>query len=720
MHNSLLYGKDQTKEIVSLEVKDDKLHIFTKSGKEIKDFDYYILYNRYIERSTDGRLDGTNELKYYSKFKSSKELYDFEQILKHKEIKYFKPRSPKEAAMLKDGYTYYKDLKIEQLSVLSFDLETTGATIDDNSYILLISNTFRDARGNISRKLFSFDDFDTPAAFIKAWCKWVRDCDPDVLLGHNIFGFDFPYLKQFCVNQNIDSLHLGRDASKLKYGRMPSQFRKDGSQSYDYINVDCYGREIIDTMFLSIKFDISRKYESYGLKQIIKQEGLEKAERQHYDASKIRTSFTNPSEWAKIKKYAEHDADDALALFDLMAPSFFYFTQIVPMSFQNIINRATGSQLNNIMIRSYLQNKRAIPLPTNTVKFEGAISLGNPGIYEHVYKFDVASLYPSIILKDDVYNKDKDPDALFLKVMKDLTEERLKNKSLAASTNDRFYKDLEQSQKIGINSGYGFLGAPGLNFNYPEGAAKVTEEGRRILNVALNWAKHKGFAIINADTDSVSISNGELLDTNICINELNELSGAGIKWEKDGKNDGYYSKVIVVAAKNYILKGEKIIIKGSSLKATTKEKALKRYIDEVINILIEGNLDALLPHYEKYVKEINNLKDIKDWCSKKTITKKILDPKRTNESRILDAVSDIEGMQEGDKVYVFFKTDKELCMAENFTGEYSKKKLFDKLYKTVKIFESVIDIKQFKNYALVKNMKELDKQTLFDFENRVC
>jgi DNA polymerase I len=713
MHNKLLYGKDETPGVVSLEVKDDKLHIFTKTGKVIKDFSYYILYNRYLEGQTDGRLDGTNELKYYSKFSSSSELYEFEQVLKHKEIKYFKPRSHKEAAMLKDGYTYYKNLKINDLSVLSFDLETTGATIDSNSHILIIANTFRDAAGCISRKLFAFDDFDNPQAFIKSWCKWVRDCDPDVILGHNIFGFDFPYLKQFCVNQRIDSLHLGRDASKLKYGRMPSQFRKDGSQSYDYTNVDCYGREIVDTMFLAMKFDIGRKYESYGLKQIIKQENLEADGRQHYDASKIRTMFTNPVEWAKIKKYAEHDADDALAMFDLMGPAFFYFTQIVPMSFQNIINRATGSQINNLMLRSYLQDGKAIPVADNSQKYEGAISMGNPGIYTNVYKFDVASLYPSIVLKEQIYSKEKDTEQNFLKIMRSLTDERLKNKALAKSTGDRLYKDLEQSQKIGINSGYGFLGAPGLNFNYPKGAAYVTEIGRNILLNALEWAKTNAYQIVNADTDSVSITNDGHIDADKCILELNQTSGEGITWE----NDGYYSKVIVLKAKNYVLFGDKTTIKGSALKATTKEKALQRYIKEVLDLIKQGKDNELVPHYEAYVTQIVNLKHISDWCSKKTVTKAVLSGTRTNETRVMDAIEDVEGIQEGDKFYVFFKTDKELCRLEDFDGIYDKKKLLGKLYNTVKVFSNVLDITQFKNYALVKNYKELTK---VDFVDRLC
>lgn len=717
-NDKLLYGKNSKEGIVSIENKANKLHLYTHNGQEIIDCDYYIIYDKYLESYTDGRLEGSGQLRYYSKFETSQDLYNFETILKSKEINYFKPRTPAEGMMLKAGYTQYKGMKFKDLNVLSFDLETTGALIDDNSYVLLISNTFRSANGSIDTKLFAFDDYDSPSDFIRDWCKWVRSKNPDVLLGHNLFGFDLPYLRQFCKNQNIDGLHLGRDASKLHYARNPSKFRKDGSQSYDYINVNCYGREIIDTMFLAFKFDIGRKYESYGLKQIIKQEGLEKADRQHYDASQIRKLFTNPVEWAKIKKYAEHDADDALALFDLMAPSFFYYTQVVPMSFQNVINRATGSQVNNIMIRSYLQDGLSIPLASDTEHYEGAEVIGNPGIYNHVYKVDVASLYPSIILKDKIYSQEKDYNANFLKIMEKLTQERLNNKRLGKETGDRYYKDMEQSQKIVINSGYGFLGAPGLNFNYPAGAAQVTHEGRRVLNVALDWAKINNLQIVNADTDSIAIcrKDGSFIsieDRQKILDELNSLFDSQIKFE----DDGYYKKVIVVKSKNYVLDGEKLIIKGSGLKATMKEKALQVYIKDVISLLLTDNTNELLPHYMRYVDEICNLTDISNWCSKKTITKSVLDAEITTQQRILAAVEHVEGLQEGDKVYVFFETPEKLTQASDFKGKYSRKKLFDKLFKTIKIFENIIDVKQFPNYALKGNQKKLFEQgKIFEIE----
>jgi len=133
------------------------------------------------------------------------------------------------------------------------------------------------------------------------------------------------------------------------------------------------------------------------------------------------------------------------------------------------------------MVRGYLQQGHSIAKADEVEGFEGAISFGVPGLYKEVYKLDVAALYPSIIRQYKIYNKSKDPQQYFLKMVEYFTKERLKNKKLAKETNNQYYKDLEQSQKILINSKYGTLGAPGLNYNSPKHAAIVTKYGREIL-----------------------------------------------------------------------------------------------------------------------------------------------------------------------------------------------------------------------------------------------
>jgi DNA polymerase I len=145
------------------------------------------------------------------------------------------------------------------------------------------------------------------------------------------------------------------------------------------------------------------------------------------------------------------------------------------------------------MIRAYLQAGHSIAKGCPSVEYEGAISFAVPGIHKNVLRFDVASLYPSVIRQYKVYPKDKDPGGLFIKMVDYFTEERLKNKKLGKETGDRYFKDLEQSQKIAINSMYGFLGAPKLNYNHPEGAAEVTRHGRRILQAAIKYISGKEY-----------------------------------------------------------------------------------------------------------------------------------------------------------------------------------------------------------------------------------
>lgn len=691
-----------------METKDSKYIAYMADGDKTKtltfDNEHYLLLSKYDPSMNPGRLSGRNHYQYFAKFKSKANLYHYKRECERNGVDFWYCYNPVEAANIKYGYTMYKGMKLNDISTLSFDIETTGVKIDDNSYVLLISNTFRSRSGVVTRKLFSFDSYDSPADFLTAWCTWVREMDPDVMLGHNIFNFDLPYLKQFATNYKT-TLKLGRNSSNVQTDRYTRKFRKDGSQSYEYTNFRVFGRELIDTFFLSMKYDVGRKYPNYRLKAIIDFEGMEKDGRQHWDFSVNKEPWNNVEQWKQFKQYAEEDADDALKLFDLMAPQYFYYTQSIPKTFQEIINSGTGSQVNSFMLRSYLQEGQSIPKASQKAEFEGAISIGNPGLYKNVFKVDVASLYPSIMMQYNVYNTTKDPDRKFLAAVEYFTKQRLEDKRLAAETGDRYYSDMSNGRKIMINSFYGFMGAHGLNFNYPEGAAQVTREGRRILNQAIEWCDNKGYNLVNADTDSISYEPTGSATIEEHLDEINALCPDKIRWE----HDGIYDSVIVVKAKNYALKtGDKVKIKGSALKATMKETALRDFIQTTLDLLLDHKPEDVVNLYNEQVMNIKYLKDISPWCSKKTVTEKVLNPKRTQEERILAALEG-ENIQEGDKVRMFFKSKTELCLEKNFDGIYDDDKLYEKLFKTVKVLEPVIGMDKFINFKLKKNKPLLEK-----------
>jgi DNA polymerase elongation subunit (family B) len=739
MNSEFIYGKDDTKNIVSIEVDGDRTTIFTENNDHVNSQqvanEYYILTHgqpladmKYYPLK--GEAYYNNAIKVYNRA-AKQELIG---KLKASKADFHVIYNEAEAFMIKNGYSYYNNMNPLDVSILSFDIETTSLN-PESGQVLLISNTFRKG-SRVERKLFSYDEYNSQQEMIYAWCNYVRLHNPSILLGHNIFNFDLPYLRQKAGGK----LPLGRDESGAKFAKYTSQFRKDGSQSYDYKNVLVYGREIIDTFHLAIKYDTARRYDSYGLKSIIEHEGLEREGRQHWDFEKVSPkqifeAYENGDEplWESFKTYAEHDADDSLALFDLMAPSFFYYCQALPKTFQQVINSATGSQVDSFMKRAYLQQGWGLPATSASTKFEGAISFGKPGLYKNVNKVDVASLYPSIILEEKIYDKYKDPKGLFLEMVNYFTKQRLDNKKMAKESGERRYKDLSDAQKIFINSAYGFMGAPGLLFNSPFNAAKVTKTGREILTEGIKWASGSGpqqrfkngkdgekewfipnngqagqfLTIVNADTDSFSYTTGKSLPIEQFdehITSLNELR-PGIIWE----NDGQFKKVLIVKAKNYVLDdGKKVIIKGSSLKATMKEPALKEFINETIYMILSDRKDLLYDYYMDFVYSIDsiNRESIKYWCSKKTITKAVLHPQRTTEQRIKDAIT--KPVEEGDKIRVFFETPKKLTLLENFNGTIDKPTLYKKLYKTMDIFATVVDVGVFPNFSLKRNEKRLE------------
>lgn len=490
----LIYGKNPTERIVSIEVEDDSATLFIEEPdgsikQEIVNNRYWILSNTKLNNRFT-RLNGDLHYKYGIQFTEKAEFTKMRYIWRNHDI--YSIYNPQEALMVKDGYTYFKGMKsASEVSTLSFDIETTGLNHDNDSKIILIANTFR-KNGNTIRKMFCYDEYEDQKHLIDSWCQWVREIDPSLIVGHNIAIYDLPYLA-FCAKKANTYLLLGRDGSDVKFQTNTSKFRKDGSQTLDYNRCRIYGREIVDTMFLSVKYDIGRNFPNYRLKDIIKYLGLDIEGRVYYDASTIKDNYLIPEEMEKIKKYAEHDGDEALSLFDKMIPSNFFWAMSVPKSFQGIIESASGSQLNSILVRSYLQNKHSIPKADDVRAFEGAISWGNPGIYSNVVKWDVSSLYPSIIIQYGVFCKDKDPEANFLKMVTYFTKERLFNKKKAKETGDVYYDSLQESQKIGINSSYGLCGASGLNFNYQEGAEFITRQGREILKKSILWATGKRY-----------------------------------------------------------------------------------------------------------------------------------------------------------------------------------------------------------------------------------
>lgn len=764
----LIYGKNPLDKIVNISYKNNNIHIFREIDGVVSES--IIQYKHWILNSvpTNGvPLSGINPLKFLQEFNDEttyketiKEIWGKNSHIIH---------SVPEAFMTRHGYTYFKNIKVDEVSCLSFDIETSGLNKQDkNAKVFLITNYYR-SKQRVLKKTFNVDDYTTDKEMILSWCTWVREIDPSFLVCHNGIVFDLPYLHEIA-----GGLPLGRDGSNAEIETKIREKRKDGSQSYSYQRINVFGRDIVDTFFLSLTYDNQRKFESYALKTLIRELGLEKKDRTFIDASRIAEYWnTGGIDKQNVITYAEEDAEDAIKLYDKFAAALFYFTQSVPKTFQLIMETATGSQINSILIRSYLQNNESIPKPFNIQDehVEGGISFGIPGIYSNINKLDLASAYPSQIVRLKLYNKLKDPKANFYNLVKYFMYKRFEYKKKEEETKDIYWKNLNDAGKIIINSAYGVCNTNGLNFNDVSLAKTITKETRELIDLALRWSTGKNyFYWINqfyektdtkldkrkylnvestlpcsktydyipgpCDTDSISFSKKTMepftkQELIALQEEINALSPDLINWG----DDGYYDGCLVLKAKNYVLKqGTKYIKKGSALKSSKLEPVLKRLLDELIRDSLENKAANFQDIYHKYIKLALNPTDIKDWCQKKTVTKPILacaeNPEsRKNESDIWNAIKHKQ-KQEGDKIFVYptivgydkvekvskkgVVTTKEIAItglkcAEDYKHDANVEKLVDRVYATVLVFSNVVGKDFFTDYSLVENKPLLEQ-----------
>jgi len=244
------------------------------------------------------------------------------------------------------------------------------------------------------------------------------------------------------------------------------------------------------------------------------------------------------------------------------------------------------------------------------------------------------------------------------------------------------------------------------------------------------------FTIGVVDTDSISFSKADMSfmtkeEREMLLAEINKISPECILWE----DDGYYTSAIALKAKNYVLyDGQTKIVKGSAFKTSSKEPALRCFMDDLINEMLHQNDSATLINiYHTYVTESQNIEDISRWVTKKTITKAVFESSRSNETKILDAVKG-ETIQSGDKVYLWSMIDGErqkiskgmpefykdgrpkmvpntvLKLQKHWSkGMEDKEHYLGRVRSTLEILENVLDMTQFVDYTKSKNKQLLQE-----------
>ena len=437
------------------------------------------------------------------------------------------------------------------------------------------------------------------AGLLQRTMEVIQERDPDVLEGHNLFNFDLPYLETRCKRYKIP-FALGRHGRFAK--RRTSRFII-AEKTINYMRYDVYGRHVVDTYHLvRLADNTTREMDSYGLKYSAKYFGIAKPDREYVPGEEITKLYETDLE--RLKRYNLDDVRETDGLSKILSASYFYQTQLLPLSYQNVIIRGNATRIDGMLCAEYLSANAALPSPQAAIPFEGALTEAcQTGVFRPVWHIDVRSLYPSVILAKRL-SPATDSRGVFLTILDNLRQFRLqaKDASRTATTPEErdYYSALQASFKILINSFYGYLGFAQGTFNDYVMAREVTSSGREILGGMRDHLTAAGAIVVEMDTDGIYFVPPDGTTVDAMRLRIQQELPPGIEVELDG----VYTVMFSYKSKNYALLEENghVILRGAALRSRSMEPFLRQYVDGAVERILHGR-EAEVPSFTAETEE---------------------------------------------------------------------------------------------------------------------
>jgi DNA polymerase I len=611
--NTLLFGADPTPRIVAIELGETgtvKVYRRESDGSTVADVEPF---HPFVWCDSDVVDLGIGSEKLQSNLKygwlvtvdSWKELIALRNGLKNAGRDFFAFTDPVQHYLTATGRTLFKDLRFEELKRMQIEVLSVAGIDEPGDKDHILSITISDNTGweellIVDPKNVEQSEHDA----LKRLTSLVKERDPDVIEGHNLFRFDLPYLVA----------RAKRAKTKLDWGRSDGFLRSRPSRlqiaekTIDYPKFTVGGRHFVDTFLLAQFYDV-------GMRSLA---GFERTDlARHFDLcdSEEVSAFTGkelqrayPENSEQFRRRALCGVREIRALSELLSASYFIQAQIFPYNYQDVIVRGNATRINALFLREYFRQRHSIPELPMVRAFEGGYTdIFFTGVVHNVWHCDVASLYPSIMLKFDCFPV-TDQLQIFRHLLTDLRTFRLEAKSEMRAekgpAKQHHLQALQNTFKILLNSFYGYLGFAQGHFADFDAAARVTQIGRDLLKKLIDWLGAHGAKVIEVDTDGIYFVPSGKIEIDELREGLAKELPEGIEIEFDEQFDAMFS----YKAKNYALltKDGDVIIRGGALKSRGLEKFQRVFLEEMIKLIMEGEPEAITNLRDEFERKIRN------------------------------------------------------------------------------------------------------------------
>jgi DNA polymerase I len=619
--NPLLFGHDPTRGLLGFRPSESHVTTYARSDEGVVATDepfrpFLLLADPDLLKGLKGEvevtpLDGEGTYRWLAELGSwSQALRARDHCLRASgkgtgapEAPYHFLTDPTHQYLLRSGRTSFLGMSFGGLRRMALDIEvTTGAGFE-------FPNASRESDRIIAIALADSTGFTTVLSgagmsepeLLAECSRVIRERDPDVLEGHNIFRFDLEYLEAR-AHRHRTPLQWGRDGSALR--GFPSRMQV-AERTIGYRRYGVTGRHIVDTWILAQLYDVgARDLESYGLKDVARHFGIAAPDRTYLPPEEIPRIFVEDP--ARLMAYAHDDVIETLGLSAILSPPFFVQAQMLPFDYQTTVLRGNATKIDALLMREYLHRGQAVPAPGRGRGVAGGYTaVLQRGVAREVLHVDVTSLYPSLMLGQGLFPA-SDRLGVTASLLRDLREFRVSAKRLAREASgpeDRiFLNALQQTFKIFINSFYGYLAFSQGHWNDFEMANRVTGEGRRLVQLLIERLGRLGATVVEVDTDGIYFVPPPAVDAAAeerLVAELSATLPEGIQLELDGR----YVAMFSYKMKNYVLLDSrgKLLVKGSGLRSRGIELFQRLWMEEMFRLLLSNRraeIPALVKRWE--------------------------------------------------------------------------------------------------------------------------
>src|SRR6184192_2635124 len=614
--NTLLFGADPTPRIVAIELGETgtvKVYRREADGSTIADVEPF---HPFVWCDSDVVDLGIESEKLESSLKygwlvtvdSWKELIALRNGLKSAGRDFFAFTDPVQHYLTATGRTLFKDLPFEELKRMQIEVLSVAGVGDPGRGDHIMSIALSDNTGweellVVDPKNVEESEHDA----LKRLTATIKERDPDVIEGHDLFRFDLPYLVA----------RAKKAKTKLDWGRSDGFLRSRPSRlqiaekTIDYPKFTVGGRHFVDTFLLAQFYDVGMRSLA-GFERTDVARHFELCDGEQISAltgKELQRAYLESSE--AFRRRALCGVRETRALSELLSASYFIQAQIFPYNYQDVIVRGNATRINALFLREYFRQRHSIPELPMVRGFEGGYTdIFFTGVARNVWHCDVASLYPSVMLQFACFPQ-TDQLQIFRHLLTDLRTFRLEAKAdmrAAEKSGDtaraHHFHAFQNTFKILLNSFYGYLGFAQGSFADFDAAARVTQIGRDLLKKMIEWLNARDARVIEVDTDGIYFTPPPDIDINKLREGLAKELPPGIEVEFDEQFDAMFS----YKAKNYALltRDGDVIIKGGALKSRGLEKFQRIFLEEMIKLLMEGKPEAIGELRNEFEQKIRN------------------------------------------------------------------------------------------------------------------